>query len=494
MVDYSEWRETQLAVTGLMLDPLNPRIPESGENLSQRDLLADLLKNDKVFELAKSIVENGYYPVEALIYVEEDGRKYVVEGNRRLAALKLLLSPQSAPDGTTWERRFRALGNRIDTDPLRKVKVIRAPSRDAAAPVIMSKHTQHEVERWTPLMQSKFYRNLVDGGLTIDEIAEQYNVRTSEITDGLRRYVMYQLARSLDLLADVAKTVNNPRAFPITSLERLFKYSKAAAFLGIAFDENKDLVGLISPDEFKKGYAKMVADVATGAVHSRTVNTTGAMDKYLAKFGDDKPDLGKKGKFTADSLLNVPPKPKQPAPAGVVAKKPRPKPKPLALIPEAFSCDVNSQRVNDVFAELQKLPVAQYPNAVALMFRGLLEMGLGQYLDQTNDLAALVQKKRTAAAKKNNSLPANYHPTLTEMLVYVVDKDSNIITNGNLLQALNKFISQRDKLFSIDTLNLFVHNEYFHPNEDDLRRFWVQLQPFFEIILVDETDSGDDGQ
>ena len=48
-------------------------------------------------------------------------------------------------------------------------------------------------------------------------------------------------------------------------------------------------------------------------------------------------------------------------------------------------------------------------------------------------------------------------------------------------------------LLSIDTLNLFAHNEHFHPNEDTLRNFWPPLQGLFEIILVEpdtETDSG----
>jgi len=97
MIDYTKWKESSLSVTNLLLDPQNPRIPDSGESLSQRDLLADLVTNDKVYELAKGIVENGYYPVEALIFVEEQKNKYVVEGNRRLAALKLLISPEIAP-------------------------------------------------------------------------------------------------------------------------------------------------------------------------------------------------------------------------------------------------------------------------------------------------------------------------------------------------------------------------------------------------------------
>lgn len=485
MIDYSMWKEAQLSVTNLLLDPHNPRIPDSGETISQRDLLADLVENDKVHELARSIVDNGYYPVEALIYVKEDGNKrYVVEGNRRLAALKLLTSPETAPN-KPWERRFRALANRIDPGSIRKVKAIRAPSREAVAPVVMSKHTRNQVESWSPLMQAKFYHNLVERELTVSDIASQYNLQVSEITDALQRYTMYSIACALELDDEVAKKVQNPRGFPITNLDRLYKNPKVNEFLGVSFDANKTLSGSVKAEEFKKGYGKIVADIANGDVHSRSLNTTAEMDDYLASFGDSKPDLTKKGRFTAETLLKATTRRKPVVkPEGPSGKR-RPKPTPTALIPTSVSCDVNNQRINSVFDELKKLPVARYPNAVALMFRSLLEMSLGYYLDRTGHLVKLTDKTRKAREKKSGKLPRDWHPTLTEMLLYVVDDSSRIISNGNLLKALRKLVSQKKDLLSVDTLNLFVHNQHFYPNEGDLRSFWSQLQGLFEIILVE---------
>lgn len=491
MIDYGAWKEIQLTVTNLLLDPRNPRIPDSSEALSQREVLADLVVNDKVLELARSIVDNGYYPVESLIYVEEDGRKYVLEGNRRLAALKLLMSPETAPD-KSWERRFRALANRIDPATVRKVKVIKAPSREAAAPVIMSKHTRNQVESWSPLMQAKFYRNLVERGLTVDDIALQYSLQVSEITDALQRDAMYTLACSLTLPEDVAKVVQNPREFPVTNLERLYKNPKVTEFLGISFDQNKKLVGNVKAEEFKKGYTKIVTDIATGEIHSRKLNTTSEMQKYLGSFGSQSPDLSKKGSFTAETLAGAAPSRRKTGPAAV-ATKPAPRPKPIsrALIPAAVTCDVNNQRINDVFNELKKLPVAQYPNAVALMFRSLLEMSLGYYLDRTGHLAKMVESTRAAQEKKKQNLPRDWHPTLTQMLQYVTNKNTGIIANGNLLKALDKLVSQKKELISVDTLNLFVHNQHLYPNETDLRMFWNQMQGLFEITLVEPSADDD---
>lgn len=302
MVDYSKWTEANPNVTNLQLDPDNPRIPDSGKDLSQRDIIADLLENDKVHDLARSIVTNGYYPVERLITVAEKGKKYVLEGNRRLAALKLLLSPESAPH--KWERRIRTLSNSIDANSIRKVRVIEAPSREAAAPVIMSRHTRTQIETWTPIMQAKFYNNLVGNGMEINDIAEQYRVAASEVATALRRYTMYTIACSLELPDDVAKKVQNPRAFPISTLMRLHENPRVNNFLGITFDEQKRLKGMIDPTEFRKGYSQIIKDVVTGKADSRKMNTTTEMNKYLDGFGNKKPNLAKRGERRRVDGLN----------------------------------------------------------------------------------------------------------------------------------------------------------------------------------------------
>jgi hypothetical protein len=489
MIDYSKWKELQLSPVNLRLDPKNPRIPHSGEDLSQPDLIADLVENEKVYDLAKSIADNGYYPIEALILVEENKEKLVLEGNRRLAALKLLISPEAAPE--KWVPRFRALANRIDAKGLRKVKVVRAPTRESAAPIIMSRHTRNQVESWSPLMQAKFYSNLVERGMKIDEIAEQHKIPPSEITDALQRDTMYSVACALELPEEIIKKVHNPREFPMTNLDRLYKNPKVNEFLGISFDKSKRLIGSIDVNEFKKGYGKIVTDIATGEVHSRSLNTTKEMDGYLNSFGKQQPDKKKKGKFTAESILNLRPR------GGVGPTKPKRKakttPTSQALIPKAYWSNVSNQRIIDVFNELKTLRVDRYENAVALMFRSLLEMSLGYYLDRTGHVAKITETERAKRARKTQNLPDDWHPTLSQMLQYVVNQEPAIITNGNLLKAVRKLLSEKDELLSVDTLNLFVHNQHFQPTEATLRRFWNQLRGLFDIILVEPKENSPAG-
>jgi len=491
MTDYSKWKEGERVVTSLLLDPNNPRIPEISNNPAQNELLAELVENDKVYELAKNIADNGYSPVESIIYVKENGKDYVIEGNRRLAALKLLISPDAAPTESSC-RRFRALSNRIDPNTIHKVKAILAPSREAAAPIIMSKHTRSQIESWGPLMQAKFYRNLQKRGLELSDITEQYNIPASEIAEAIQRYEMYLVACSLELPEDISIKVRDSRNFPITNLDRLLNNHKVNDFLGISFDENRQLKGSIHPEEFKKGFKKIITDIANGSVTSRNVNTVEEMDKYLTSFGESMPNLRKKGKFSTDTLLKVQTSSAEKSKRSIEKRIPKSKPNPQSLIPSNMTCDVNNQRIVSVFNELKRLHVAQYPNATGIMFRSLLEMGLSYYLYRTSHIQIIINNEKTKREKNGNNLPNDWHPTLQDMLKYVVDGRTNIIKNGNIIKSINKLISQKDKLISIDSLNLFVHNEHIYPNETTLREFWAQLQPLFEIILVEPSSDGNE--
>jgi len=87
-----DWESEQVATDDLLLDPHNPRLTDYGldEKASQDEIIRVLWANMAVDELTLSIAENGFYQHEALYATKEGGKQYVIEGNRRLAAVKLL--------------------------------------------------------------------------------------------------------------------------------------------------------------------------------------------------------------------------------------------------------------------------------------------------------------------------------------------------------------------------------------------------------------------
>ena len=80
----------------LLLSDGNPRLePSMGEDEAISNMVAD--QNDKLFALASDIVEHGLNPLDVIgVYPSETYSGYyeVGEGNRRICALKLLISPE----------------------------------------------------------------------------------------------------------------------------------------------------------------------------------------------------------------------------------------------------------------------------------------------------------------------------------------------------------------------------------------------------------------
>ena len=83
----------RVAPQDLDFDSQNPRLVEylEGDVPTQDGLLQILWEQMAVDEIAMSIAASGYFDYEPLFVAEEKGRLVVIEGNRRLAAVKLLL-------------------------------------------------------------------------------------------------------------------------------------------------------------------------------------------------------------------------------------------------------------------------------------------------------------------------------------------------------------------------------------------------------------------
>lgn len=87
------WNTRNLSVAGLHLDAKNPRLGRETSTQAPREIIQYLFEHDKALDVAESIAIRGYFPNEPLLAVKENSRTIIVEGNRRLAALKALREP-----------------------------------------------------------------------------------------------------------------------------------------------------------------------------------------------------------------------------------------------------------------------------------------------------------------------------------------------------------------------------------------------------------------
>lgn len=134
-------------VEQLTLDDHNPRLPESYRGRDQESLIKYLLDYGNLGELAQSFADNGFFPTEPLVV---DPRGVVLEGNRRVATLKILLGLCSI--------RPEELGVSIDSarlDGLKIVPVVEVNSREEADRFIAFRHIGG-LKQWEPEAKSRY--------------------------------------------------------------------------------------------------------------------------------------------------------------------------------------------------------------------------------------------------------------------------------------------------------------------------------------------------
>ena len=95
---------TPLPVKDLHFSKRNPRLAGFGVTVTTPgvEILKILWESMDVLELVHSMAASGYYSHEPLLVTEERGRVVVLDGNRRLAALKVLTVEKFARDNH-WE-------------------------------------------------------------------------------------------------------------------------------------------------------------------------------------------------------------------------------------------------------------------------------------------------------------------------------------------------------------------------------------------------------
>jgi hypothetical protein len=471
MLDYISWRTKRVSVASL-LDAQNPRLPQSGGALGQRQIIDELVTHDSVYELAKDITTQGFFPTEVLLGVRDGNQIIIIEGNRRLAALKLLINPELAPQGHL--EKFRRLSEKITPTVIAKVQISIAPSRDAATPILLSRHTAQQIQSWKRPMQARFYRQLLERGLTPDDLVQSYGVTVGQIQDWIRADAVYRLACSLDFPDDVKAKVQNNREFPLSTLERLVESQSVRDFLMLRPDPKEVLVSSAKPEAFLKAFRRIVADVASGQVDSRVANNAENIDQYVSSLASIKPAARSGRKFSIRDHLSQTEKP-----APVVSTKSVPRRRPAAsfsAIPRTLRCFCSDPRVDDIFNELRRLRLDKNPNASAVLVRLLLEFSVSFYLDSTGQIKPLLDRFRT----KDKKGP-DWYPSLRQLMDHLLN--INIGLQPLDLKALRKFVQTRAENNTLDALDGFIHNRKIEPRETEIRSIVKLIEPVLQVVL-----------
>ena len=112
-------QNTKMPLDQLVFDPENPRLPGRLHHADDEQVLDYLLEEGDLADLMISLGTQGYYDAEPLLVTRRKGDNnvyIVVEGNRRLAALKLLDNPDLATN-TRKSNTVKKISNEAEHHP-----------------------------------------------------------------------------------------------------------------------------------------------------------------------------------------------------------------------------------------------------------------------------------------------------------------------------------------------------------------------------------------
>ncbi|MBZ5729075.1 MAG: hypothetical protein LAP87_29380 [Acidobacteriia bacterium] len=447
-----------LSPSELLIDLENPRIP--GEVSGQREALRALAEQQKqkLLTLAQHIVAYGSLnPAELPIVMQSSGSYIVLEGNRRLTALRALETPDlfvgALPPGIL--DGIRSLSPKYRSAPIGEVYCITARSREEAQPWIDIRHNGENfgagVVPWGSDEKAKnaarlgrpvkLHTRLLDfmqqGGHLSQ--ADRERIKTTNFERVLKSQVLKD-ALGIDAERGGRFTIVGEEAHTVRALRALFKRLTAASV--------KTFYSRAERDDWVEEF------LATLPVVHATPQASGAP-------AEARTAAARAAEPTRSRVVH-----------------PRAK-----LIDPKCLLRVKDARVRRIENELRELLLEDFPNAISVLFRVFIELSVDWYIAQNPSAAPPVKPVKPNPNNPNKpNKPRD--PSLSQKMQSVKDY---LVAGGKLTKQGAQPVKracENDSFLgpSVILLNEYVHTYQMNPSPTDLRAQWDSLEPF--IIAV----------
>ncbi len=233
----------EVDVDKLRLDLENYRIPIAPDD--EDAALNYLFAAEDVIEQIRLFLRDGYFDNEVPIAVKEGGRYVVLEGNRRVSALKAIAKPEITPThrGQVEELRTR-YATEVPNMP-RTIRVIVVPNRDAARKHIARLHTGISKKRWSRDQQANYYFSLLGPGVTVKDLKALYP--DVDVLRFLRMAAMRRFLSGVKFKDKALREYVVSAKLTMSSFEYAYRNTAIAAAIGVNFDSD----GRIEPSRKK---------------------------------------------------------------------------------------------------------------------------------------------------------------------------------------------------------------------------------------------------
>ncbi|MGW4324215.1 hypothetical protein ACWEMW_34335 [Streptomyces sp. NPDC004684] len=434
-------KQASMHVASLTLDDNNPR--HAKQTASDAESIAALLEKgpEKLLRLARDIIQHGVNPTELVVVMTDGDRNVVLEGNRRVAALKLLHNPKLAPT-EKLQRQIAAIAKRGEIP--RRVICVVAESRLQAEHWIKIRHTGENggigVVRWSTSEASRF------GGRSTP--TEKARLFTDAVSDWF--------PEDLELQVNI-QSVQEGR---ITNLGRMIADPTVRNRLGVSFDGDVVLSNF-PKEKIHPILTRIFADFA-GPVSVDQIKTKRQREKYLEQVEEILPKLSDRldepEKYSKFSNGDEPSQGKSPEEnTETENKKPRRKrPDFEKRLFQSVTLRHASLRTSEVLEEAKKISIDDMPNIAAIMVRAVVDI-------VATDVAAQLGWKRN-------------QDTLKGRIAAVLNQIDPGKTDPSLSDAW-RLSQEEDGALVLKTLHSFVHSWQSHPLTVEVRKLSLAYSP-----------------
>lgn len=178
-----------VAVSDLRLDGKNPRFRVDADDSDQVQVAVQLANKYDALEVARSIARNGFHAAEPPAVLDNgDGTFTVLEGNRRVTALKGLLDPELSGQFADKDQWSVVVAEAAQTGLVpESIPVVVYADRESARPLLIGRHITGP-KKWEPMQQDRYIHDLVNGGNSFQETAALMDKTVSEVKTAYRNY------------------------------------------------------------------------------------------------------------------------------------------------------------------------------------------------------------------------------------------------------------------------------------------------------------------
>lgn len=221
-----------IGVEDLRFDPENPRLPAKLAHAEESEIIEFFIRQCNLPELMMSIAEKGFFSGEPILVVEQlDGKFLAVEGNRRLAAVKLISSVDPAPVQQKLIEQIRESANHRPT-------TIPCLVFSARSEILLYLGYRHitGIKEWDSLAKARYLKQLRETFDADDHVgahralAKQIGSKSATVAKMLTGLKVLEFADSEGILEELKL---EPDDIPFSLLTTGIGWESLARFIGL---------------------------------------------------------------------------------------------------------------------------------------------------------------------------------------------------------------------------------------------------------------------